>query len=331
LRVSNTHSLNWNIDLSPSPSQTMTRRSKTKFFLIILGIIAAGSIVIPVEAKPAVAHATNVATDGNIFQALVLGLVQGVTEFLPISSTAHLLVTTKALGWQQLGQKDYADAIQFGSVLAVFIYFWKDISSVVSGGVAGMLRQDWQDLNVKILAGIVVGTLPALILGYLGKDILPDSAPIIAVMSIVMATLLFIAERFSIHKRGFDSLEIKDGLLVGLAQAIALIPGASRSGSTLTAGLFLGLDRATAARFSFLVGLPVLTVATLFKALKIFKGNELPIPLLGVGMISTFVFSYLSIAFLLNYLKTKDTMVFVWYRYAFGASILIALAAGWKG
>jgi undecaprenyl-diphosphatase len=305
-------------------------RSKTKFSLIILGVIAAGLMALPVEAR-LVPTAPPIVADGNIFQALILGIVQGITEFLPISSTAHLLIATKAFGWQQLGQKDYADAIQFGSVLAVFIYFWRDISSVVSGGITGIMRQDWQDLNVKILAGIAVGTLPALILGYLGKDILPDSAQIIAIMSIVMATLLLIAERFSTHKRGFSGLEIKDGFLVGLAQAIALIPGASRSGSTLTAGLFLGLDRGTAARFSFLVGLPTLTAATLFKALKIFKSNELPIPLLAVGMISTFIFSYISIAFLLNYLKTKDTMVFVWYRYAFGAAILIALAAGWKG
>jgi undecaprenyl-diphosphatase len=318
------------IDLAQLPRMTM--RSQTKLSIVILGAIATGlMIIMPVAAKPAITNAAPVIADGNIFQALFLGLVQGITEFLPISSTAHLLVTTNAFGWQQLGQKDYADAIQFGSVIAVFIYFWQDISSVVSGGVAGIMRQDWQDLNVKILAGIVVGTLPALILGYLGKDVLPDNAQIIAIMSIVMATLLFVAERFSPRARGFEGLEIKDGFLVGLAQAIALIPGASRSGSTLTAGLFLGLDRETAARFSFLVGLPVLTIATLFKGLKIFKGNELPIPLLAAGTISTFIFSYLSIAFLLNYLKTKNTMIFVWYRYAFGVSILIALAAGWQG
>jgi undecaprenyl-diphosphatase len=306
-------------------------RSKTKLAIAIAGIVIAGLIVIPVAAKPAIANATSIAADGNIVQALFLGLVQGITEFLPISSTAHLLVTTKAFGWQQLGQKDYADAIQFGSVIAVLIYFWKDIVTVVTGGVAGIARQDWQNIDVKIFVGIAVGTLPALILGYLGKDILPDSAQIIAIMSIVMATLLLIAERFSTHRRGFDGLEIKDGFLVGLAQAIALIPGASRSGSTLTAGLFLGLDRQTAARFSFLVGLPTLAAATLFKAVKIYKGNELPIVYLAAGTISTFIFSYISIAFLLNYLKTKNTMLFVWYRYAFGASILIALAAGWKG
>jgi undecaprenyl-diphosphatase len=308
----------------------MIMRSKTNFLLIILGAVAAGLMVIPVAAKPAVATATTVAVDGNIFQALVLGLVQGITEFLPISSTAHLLVTTKAFGWKQLGQKDYADAIQLGSVLAVFIYFWKDIIMVVSGGVTGLIRQDLQDINVKVLVGIIAGSLPALILGYLGKDILPDSAHIIAIMSIVMATLLFIAERFSDRKRGFDNLEIKDGLLVGVVQAIALIPGSSRSGSTLTAGLFLGLDRETAARFSFLVGLPTLAIATSYKSLKIFTGNELPIPLLAAGMISSFIFSYIAIAFLLDYLKTKNTMIFVWYRYALGATILMALAAGWK-
>jgi undecaprenyl-diphosphatase len=305
-------------------------RSKTKISLIFLGAIAVGLTVIPVEAKPVITNAVPVAADGNIFQAFILGLVQGITEFLPISSTAHLLITTKAFGWQQLGQKDYADAIQFGSVIAVFIYFWKDISSVISGGISGVIRQDWQDLNVKIFIGIIIGTLPALVIGYLFKDALEYSALLIAIASIVMATLLFVAERFSVHKRGFANLEIKDGLLVGLAQALALFPGVSRSGSTLTTGLFLGLDRETAARFSFLVGLPVLTIATLFKGLKIFKAHELPLPYLAVGTISAFIFSYLSIAFLLNYLKTKDTMVFVWYRYAFAALILIALAMGWK-
>jgi undecaprenyl-diphosphatase len=305
-------------------------RSKTKLSLIFLGAIAVGLAVMPVEAKPVITDAPIVAADGNIFQAFILGLVQGITEFLPISSTAHLLITTKAFGWQQLGQKDYADAIQLGSVFAVFIYFWKDISSVVAGGLSGLIRQDWQDLNVKIFAGIIVGTLPALVIGYLLKDALEYSALLIAIASIIMATLLFVAERSSSHKRGFANLEIKDGLLVGIAQALALFPGVSRSGSTLTTGLFLGLDRETAARFSFLVGLPVLTIATLFKALKIFKAHELPLPYLAVGTISAFIFSYLSIAFLLNYLKTKDTMVFVWYRYAFAASILIALGMGWK-
>ncbi len=308
-------------------------RLKTKISLILLGGVAAGLIAISVAAEPPPLNNPTgmiIPADGNIFQAFSLGLVQGITEFLPISSTAHLLIATKVFGWQQLGQKDYADAIQLGSVFAVFIYFWKDISNVVAGGISGIIKQDWQDLNVKIFAGIIVGTLPALVIGFLLKDALDYSALLIAIASIVMATLLFVAERFSVHKRGFANLEIKDGLLVGLAQALALFPGVSRSGSTLTTGLFLGLDRETAARFSFLVGLPVLTIATLFKAFKIFKAGTLPMPFLAVGTVSAFIFSYLSIAFLLNYLKTKDTMVFVWYRYAFAASILIAIAMGWK-
>ncbi len=314
-------------------SKLLKPRSKLAFVLL-MSITTLLLIAIPSEAKP---PATPVAIgSGNVFQALVLGLIQGITEFLPISSTAHLIVATKILGWEQLGSKDYVDAIQFGSVIAVFIYFWKDITSLLKGGLPGIARQDWQNEDVKILAGIAIGTLPAGIIGYIFKDAIPESIGVIAIASLIMATLLFLAERYGSRKRGFDRLEIKDGLLVGLAQTIALLPGCSRSGSTLTAGLFMGLDRATAARFSFLVGLPVLTMATLFKSVKIFqayKEHLLPdniVLLLGVGIISAFIFSYLSIAFLLNYLKTKDTTIFVIYRYAFGASLLVALAMGWK-
>jgi undecaprenyl-diphosphatase len=310
-------------------------KPRSKFaFVLLMSITTLLLIAIPSEAKP---PATPVAIgSGNVFQALVLGLVQGITEFLPISSTAHLIVATKILGWEQLGSKDYVDAIQFGSVIAVFIYFWKDITGLLQGGFAGIAKQDWESQDVKILAGIAIGTFPTVIIGFIFKDFIPDTAVAIAIMSLVMATALFLAERYGSRKRGFDRLEIKDGFLVGLAQTIALLPGASRSGSTLTAGLFLGLERETAARFSFLVGLPVLTLATLYKSLKIFqafKEHLLPdniVLLLVVGMISSFIFSYLSIAFLLNYLKTKDTTIFVIYRYAFGASLLVALSMGWK-
>jgi undecaprenyl-diphosphatase len=314
----------------------MTIRSKSKYALLGLGAIAITLLtILPSEAQSAATEATKQGS-GNIFQALVLGLVQGITEFLPISSTAHLLVTTKVFGWEELGSKDYVDAIQFGSVIAVFIYFWRDISGLIKGGVQAISKQEWEHPDLKILAGIAIGTLPALIVGFIFKDAIPDTAGVIAVMSLVMATLLFLAERYGSRKRGFDRLELKDGLLVGLAQTIALLPGASRSGSTITGALFLGLERETAARFSFLVGLPTLAIATLYKSLKIvqaFKAGALPdniVPLLIVGIVSTFIFSYLSIAFLMNYLKSKDTMIFVWYRYAFGVALLVALFMGWK-
>ncbi|MHC5727959.1 MAG: undecaprenyl-diphosphate phosphatase [Nostoc sp.] len=273
----------------------------------------------------------------EFIQAFILGIVQGITEFLPISSTAHLLIVTKIFGWKELGSKDFVDAIQFGSVIAILGYFWSLIYSIVKGGIEAIKDKDWQREEWKILIGIVVGTLPALIFGFLLKDVLPESALIIAIMSIIMALILGLAEKIGTRKRGFESLQIRDGILVGLGQTLALIPGVSRSGSTLTTALFLGLERDTAAKFSFLLGFPTLTIATLYKSLKIFKlfqTHQLPdniVGLLIVGIISTFIFSYLSIAFLIKYLQTKNTLVFVWYRLAFGSAILVAIAAGWKG
>ncbi|MGB8702012.1 MAG: undecaprenyl-diphosphate phosphatase [Thermosynechococcaceae cyanobacterium] len=266
------------------------------------------------------------------FQAFVLGIVQGITEFLPISSTAHLLVFTKALNWSLLGEKYFVDAIQFGSVIAVLVYFWADLRHIVLGSWQAFQKRDWQREEWKILVGIAIGTLPALIGGLLYKKLLSEptqqfleGALVIALMSIVMATLLGLAEKYATHQRKFDTLEIRDGILVGLGQMIALIPGASRSGSTLTTGLFLGLERSTAARFSFLLGFPTLALVTLYEAKETFQHGEV-FGALIVGIISAFIFSYLSIAWLLRFLQTKDSWVFVWYRLAFGAAILAAIA-----
>jgi undecaprenyl-diphosphatase len=273
----------------------------------------------------------------GVIQAFILGIVQGITEFLPISSTAHLISVTKVFGWKELGSKDFVDAIQFGSVIAILWYFWAVISSLVKGAITAFKTKDWESEEWKIVVGIAVGTIPALTIGFLLKDVIPESSLIIAIMSIIMAILLGLAEKIGSRKRGFATLEIRDGILVGLGQTLALVPGVSRSGSTLTTGLFLGLEREAAAKFSFLLGFPTLTIATLYKSLKIFKmfqSGELPdniVILLIVGIISTFIFSYLSIAFLIKYLQTKNTLVFVWYRLAFGISILLAIAAGWPG
>jgi undecaprenyl-diphosphatase len=267
----------------------------------------------------------------HLLQAIVLGIVQGITEFLPISSTAHLLVFTRALGWADVGQKYFVDAIQFGSVIAVVLYFWNDIRHIIPGGLAAAQQKDWGREEWKLLVGIAIGTLPALIAGLLVKRLLPedalDSVTMIAIASIVMALLLGLAEKVGSRKRGFDSLQIKDGILVGLGQMLAIVPGVSRSGSTLTTALFLGLERQTAARFSFLLGIPTLTIATLYQSLKAFRNVDTSIALL-VGIFSTFVFSYLSIAFLLKFLQRNSNWVFVWYRLAFGASLLVAIATG---
>ena len=264
-------------------------------------------------------------------QAIVLGLVQGITEFLPISSTAHLLVFTNVLGWKALGAKYFVDAIQFGSVLAVIWYFWTDIVLILRGAWAAYREKDWQQEEWKILVGIAVGTIPALLGGLLIKKFVPEGAlegaKVIGTMSIVMAGFLGLAEQVGSRKRRFDDLSILDGILVGFGQMIALIPGASRSGSTLTTAMFLGLERQTAARFSFLLGIPTLTIATLYESKEIVNHLDLAVPLL-VGIVSTFIFSYLSIAWLLKYLQRKDTWVFVWYRLAFGTALLTAAFAG---
>jgi undecaprenyl-diphosphatase len=258
-------------------------------------------------------------------EAIVLGVVQGITEFLPISSTAHLIIVRDLLGWGQ--EKYFVDAIQFGSVIAVLLYFWADLRQIVTGSWAAFHQKDWQREEWKLLVGIGVGTLPALGIGFLAKDVIPESPLVIAIASIIMALLLGLAERIGSRKRGFNLLQIRDGILVGLGQSLALVPGVSRSGSTLTTALFLGLERQTAARFSFLLGFPTLTIATLYQSRKAFGDLDVLLPLL-VGMFSTFVFSYLSIAWLLRYLQRKSTWVFVWYRLAFGTAILGAIASG---
>jgi undecaprenyl-diphosphatase len=285
------------------------------------------------QSTTAIAPASTTAPNQltNVFQAIILGLVQGITEFLPISSTAHLLIFTKALGWTLVGEKSFVDAIQFGSVIAVVMYFWSDIHQLLTGGWTAFRQKDWKREEWKILVGIAVGTLPALMGGLLIKTVLSEdmqqaieAALVIAVVSIIMALLLGLAEKLGSRKRTFDSLSIKDGILVGLGQMLALIPGASRSGSTITTALFLGLERQTAARFSFLLGLPTLTIATLYQFKETLNHSNLFLPIL-VGIVSTFIFSYLSIAWLLRYLQRKSMWVFVWYRLAFGLVILAAI------
>jgi undecaprenyl-diphosphatase len=264
----------------------------------------------------------------KIIQGFILGIVQGVTEFLPISSTAHLIIFRDVLHWDAW-KKEAVDAIQLGSVFAVLMYFWTDIRSIFEGAWLAFQRKEWQRYEWKMFVGIAVGTLPAL-LGGLGLKILKiklESPLMIACMSIVMATLLGLAEKVGSRKRGFEDVEVKDGILVGLGQMISLLPGASRSGSTLTTALFIGLQRQTAARFSFLLGLPTLAIATVVQAKDVLQVPNMFLPLI-VGIISTFIFSYLSIAWLLKFLQRNSNWIFVWYRLAFGTAILIAIAQG---
>lgn len=273
----------------------------------------------------------------TMLQAIVIGLVQGLTEFLPISSTAHIKAVPVVLGWGDPGVA-FTAVIQLGSIAAILWYFWADLTQVVSGMIRAIAKRDYQSTDFRLGLGILLGTLPIVSLGLLLKVFVPnlDESPIrsmgaIAVASIVMALLLGVAEVVGQRKRDFQALTMRDGIIVGLAQALAIVPGVSRSGSTLTAGLFFGLERSTAARFSFLLGIPAITLAGLVELPTLFAtGWDIIDPLpLAAGLIAALVSSYLAIAWLIKFLQRHSTWVFVWYRLAFGVVILSAIAGRW--
>jgi undecaprenyl-diphosphatase len=272
----------------------------------------------------------------DMFQAAVLGMVQGLTEFIPISSTAHLKIVPQALGWGDPGVA-FSATIQLGSIVAVLSYFWADLRQVLGGSVRAIQTRDWESLDFRIALGIAIGTLPIIVVGLVVKvlfgefyDTVVRTSTVVAIVSIVMGLLLGLAEELCKRSRGFEGLGVKDGILVGLAEALAVIPGVSRSGSTMTAGLFLGLDRATAARFSFLLGIPAITLAGLFELKDLLAGvSGSELWALFAGLISAIVFSYIAIAWLIRFLQTQSTWVFVWYRVAFGSVLLVALSQGW--
>ncbi|MBD2433258.1 MULTISPECIES: undecaprenyl-diphosphate phosphatase [Fischerella] len=311
--------------------------SKRQLFLLL----TAASTFISVAAQPLKVLSTqpipgNGVQQMNILQAIILGFVQGVTEFLPISSTAHLKVVPVVLGWGDPGVA-FTAIIQLGSIAAVLWYFRLDLTRLLKGGWSAIARKDYADYDLRLCLGILLGTLPIVFFGLLIKNFIPDfdNSPIrslaaIAIASIVMSLLLGLAEILGKRQRDFEHLTMKDGLLMGLAQSLALIPGVSRSGSTLTSGLFIGLQRETAARFSFLLGIPAITLAGLVELKDVLEQGvaDAGIASLVVGVISSAVFSYLAIAGLLRFLKTHSNWVFIWYRLIFGILILAAIRMG---
>ena len=275
------------------------------------------------------------------WQAFVLGIVQGLTEFLPISSTAHLKVFPAIFRWKEFGIS-FDAVIQLGSIVAVVGYFWKDLREIATGSVKALRNKNYNAPDFKTLIAIALGTIPILFGGLLIKVLIPDydksplrSLTAIAIASIFMASLLAIAEVFGQRsdkpKRHYKNLRILDGMIIGAAQALALVPGVSRSGSTLTAGLFLSLDRVTATRFSFLLGIPAITIGGLVELISLIRKGfgDVSIGALLIGLLSSVIFSYLAIAWLLKFFQTHTTWVFVIYRLVFGTLLLVAIGLGW--
>ena len=268
----------------------------------------------------------------TLLEAIVLGLVQGLTEFLPISSTAHLRIVPELLGWQDPGAA-YSAVIQLGTVAAVFLYFRRDLLSLARAFFAGLARREPFGTHEARLAWFVlVGTLPIGLAGLAFKHAIETSLRslyVIAGSLIVLAAVLYWVEKRASHTRTVADMTWRDGILIGLWQALALIPGSSRSGTTLTGGLSLGLKREDAARYSFLLSVPATTLAGLFELKHLLEATEKPPALtLWVGSLVAFLSGMAAIAWLLRLLRTRTTLVFVVYRVVLGVLLLGLLGAG---
>lgn len=265
-----------------------------------------------------------------VVEAVVLGVVQGLSEFLPISSTAHLRVVPALLGWPDPGVA-YSAVIQLGSVLAVLAYFCKDLWAIFSGSVTAIKSKDLENHDLRLLFAIMLGTVPICLVGLALKKMIEDpegpfrSLIVIGCASIFMGIVLFIAEKMAKKRRTIADLGVRDGLIVGLGQCLALIPGCSRSGSTLTTALFMDMKREDAARFSFLLGIPAIVLSGLMELKDMLETGlgESGMMSLGVGLLVSAIVSYAAIWWLLKYLQNHSTVAFVIYRLIFGVSVIV--------
>jgi undecaprenyl-diphosphatase len=266
----------------------------------------------------------------------VLGVVQGITELMPISSTAHMRIVPALLGWPDPGSA-FSAAMQLAALAAVISYFWRDVWSLVFGSLSAVARRDYYDRSFVLAVGIVIGTVPIGIAGLaLAKMLNTCGSPlrglvVVGLACIVMAALLAIAEVAARHQRSFERVGLLDCLVVGIAQVGALIPGVSRSGSTLTAALFLGFKREEAARFSFLLGLPAIALAG-FKELAELRHAGLDAhgwSVLVVGLVVASLSSFVAIWGVLRILERFAAWPFVVYRAFIGAVLLVGVATGW--
>ena len=261
-------------------------------------------------------------------QALVLGIVQGLTEFLPISSTAHLRIIPYLLDWQDPGV-EFSAVIQLGTLMSVMLYFWNDVVSLSRAAMVSLWnRKLFETTDSKLAWSIAAGTIPVVVAGLGFKDIIKTDVRelwVIGTALIVLAIGLYAAERLSNFNRQIGQLKFLQIQLIGITQAFALIPGCSRSGSTIMGGLIVGLNREEAARFSFLLGIPAILGSGIYELTELFeKGiNSSDYLNLILGVFTSFVVGYLSIGFLLRFLRMHGTLIFVIYRIVLGAGILV--------
>lgn len=267
------------------------------------------------------------------FKSFFLGIIQGFTEFLPISSTAHLKVVPYLFGWNDLGVS-FSASIQLGSAVAIIYYFRNQISLIINSFFSSFNPSEgFKDENSRLFLYIFVASIPILVFGLLIKLYWPNYSDSnlrglfsIAITSIVMALLLALSEIYGKRNKLFVDINLNDVIKLGLAQSLALFPGVSRSGITLTSALFSGIERKTAARLSFLVGIPAVSISGLVELFSLFRVLSVIdiIPII-IGIISSFFSSIFAIDLFLKFLSKNNTFVFVYYRLAFGVFILTTL------
>jgi len=264
----------------------------------------------------------------SLFEAVVLGIVQGLTEFLPISSSGHLRIVPAIAGWEDPGAA-FTAVIQLGTMAAVVLYFRNDLFNIARTWLASLRDPSLRrERDARLGWYLILATIPISIVGLTFSDEIENGARdlyLIGVMLIVFGIVLLIAEQVSRRERDLETISGRDALIVGFAQALALIPGVSRSGATISAGLLLGFDRVSAARFSFLLSIPAVVLSGLFEMRHVIDGSAegaVGIAPTAVATLLSFISGYLSIAFLLRYLTTHTTNVFVAYRVVLGAVVL---------
>jgi undecaprenyl-diphosphatase len=269
----------------------------------------------------------------TILQAIVFGAVQGITEFLPVSSTAHLVLLPWFLGWPDPGLA-FDVALHIGTLVALLIYFRSEWIALTVAAF-DLARGRTTGPNARMVLLIMVGTIPGAIAGALFESSVENTLRtplVIASTLIALAIVLVAAERTGRRKKGLHELSTADAVAVGFAQALAIVPGVSRSGVTITAGLFKSMKRDAAAKFSFYLSTPLIAGAAAKKSFDILKLGltfEQMLPLI-IGIVSSGIVGYIAIAFLLRYLQTHNTFLFVYYRIALGIVVLLAFLSGFR-
>lgn len=267
----------------------------------------------------------------NLLQAVVYGVVQGLTEFLPISSTAHLRIVPALFHWDDPGAP-FTAVIQLGTTAAVVVYFWRELLQVCGAWIRGFVDKSVRGtLEYRMGWYLILATIPVSIFGVAFSHQIETGARnlwLISVTMIALALVLAWAEHVGTRKRDEEDLNRRDAVVVGTAQALALIPGASRSGTTITAGLFRGLNRPTAARFSFLLSIPAVVLSGLYEARKIGDKGGAGAGLTGVALILAFVVGLASIVWLMRWISRHSMYIFIVYRIVLGLVLIALLSAG---